>query len=59
MWRRLSKSSFLPQGRLPTISYRDNRELLLDVLKIRRGDKKPIVVDKTISYKNKLESIKK
>ena len=60
MWNKISKQLFLPQGRLPMTSYRNSRDLLLEVLRMRRGDKEPIVfVDKTISYKNKLDSLKK
>ena len=60
MWNRISKQLLLPQGRIFTTSYRNSRDLLLEVLRMRRGDKEPIVfVDKTISYKNKLDSIKK
>ena len=60
MWNRISKQLLLPQGRIFTTSYRNSRDLLLEVLRMRRGDKEPIVfVDKTISYKDKLEFIKK
>ena len=60
MWNRISKQLLLPQGRIFTTSYRNSRDVLMEVLRMRRGDNKPMVfVDKTISYKNKLETIKK